>query len=89
MRTLVQPANSPLGWMYSIPQWRCKNGHWNDVGSGARGCIYCEERPKLCETCGGDGRFEEEDHTTQCEPCRGWGVQWDWPTDETPPSARA
>ena len=80
----VQPANSPLAYYLSIPQWRCSKGHWNDVSHVMRRCYGCCEQPQPCETCGGDGRFEEMDGTFQCEPCAGWGIQWDWPNDEAP-----
>ena len=81
-RTLVQPANCPLAWNYSIPQWRCSRGHWNDVSRIVRRCYSCCDEPKPCEACGGDGQFDDHYGSSQCDTCKGWGVQWDWPNDE-------
>ena len=81
MRT-IQPANSPLAWYCSIPQWRCKLGHWNDVTAPWR-CYACSDEAPFCEACGGDGYFEEagSGHRSQCGACEGHGKQWDWPDE--------
>lgn len=76
----IQPAKSPLAYYCTIPQWRCKLGHWNDF-SVVRHCYACSEQAPFCEPCGGDGFFEEEGSGAQsrCAACEGWGMQWDWP----------
>lgn len=81
MKHQIQPANSPLAWYCTIPQWRCKLGHWNDVTSGR--CYACSEICPHCEECGGDGSFEEagSGRVQHCIACEGYGMQWDWPDE--------
>jgi hypothetical protein len=80
MKFGIQPANTPLAYYLTIPQWRCKLGHWNDVSAGWR-CYACSEQATHCTECGGDGEFEEAGSgcVSRCMACEGYGKQWDWP----------
>lgn len=80
----VQPANHPLAYYLSIPQWRCSRGHWNDVSRIVQRCYGCCDEAEPCPTCGGDGEFDDVYGYAQCDACAGWGVKWDWPAADEP-----